>query len=525
MKNTMKKIMGLLLVAVLLASVVPFQALAAEVVQGGNNYKGFDSIDVYEAGVGTLLASKAWANGKDPETKTVADLLNYAYPGWSSDFTLQSAEYQGAGYTDLSTVFHTNFASTGVKIYLNRISSYESKVYFYKEGTNTQIGSTAVFTRKAGQTLSWNDITAQNPEPTAYKVSRINSVDGTIAIKNGGSATITGATDFIAYLEGINTPNTPSDGGNSGSTGNTGVLTAIYHINNTTNTQYYDVDGKTVRELVSMGGYNVSDYNVTPSNLDTIYNRGQSVDIYLSPKTTTPTNPTTPSSNRLNANFYVNSTSTISKSFPFDFDTKYVDQLISEAGYNIDNYNYSAKVDGSSINVDSYIVRRGQTVNIYLTSKSNNNSTSNKFPAKVYLHVYLNNNIGEPDRNLNITNTLAADGKVHMNEVKNLLPTYYKAKNSNGIKYDGLYATNGNEWVKDYVDDNKAEFLDEIDVRQGYEYVHINVMITNATAKSSNADTTNPKTGDAIFMTITVMGLSAAALTGLYFYDKKRKAL
>lgn len=160
------------------------------------------------------------------------------------------------------------------------------------------------------------------------------------------------------------------------------------------------------------------------------------------------------------------------------------------------------------------------------SSSGSSDNTTNKFPYKVYLHVYLNNNIGEPDRNINITNTLATDGVVSMSEVKNLIPEYYKAKNSNGIGYDGLYLAKGN-WVKDYVTDaNKYTKMTNVDVRQGVEYVHINVMITNATAKtSSTADTSNPKTGDAIFMTITVMGLSAAALTGLYFYDRKRKVL
>lgn len=178
----------------------------------------------------------------------------------------------------------------------------------------------------------------------------------------------------------------------------------------------------------------------------------------------------------------------------------------------------------------SFLLKTGASSNNNNSSSSNsgssNSGTSNKFPYKVYLHVYLNNNIGEPDRNINITNTLATDGVVSMSEVKNLIPDYYKAKNSNGIGYDGLYVAQGN-WVKDYVTDaNKYTKLTDVDVRKGEEYVHINVMITNATAKtSSTADTSNPKTGDAIFMTITVMGLSAAALTGLYFYDRKRKVL
>ena len=55
--------------------------------------------------------------------------------------------------------------------------------------------------------------------------------------------------------------------------------------------------------------------------------------------------------------------------------------------------------------------------------------------------------------------------------------------------------------------------------------VHINVMITNANAKSSEkADTTNPKTGDMIMVPVIFMLVSGAAIAGVYFYNKKRSA-
>ena len=57
-------------------------------------------------------------------------------------------------------------------------------------------------------------------------------------------------------------------------------------------------------------------------------------------------------------------------------------------------------------------------------------------------------------------------------------------------------------------------------------YVHLNVMLTNAKAKSSssNADSSNPKTGDTIFVPVMVMGVTATALAAAYVFGKKRFA-
>lgn len=171
---------------------------------------------------------------------------------------------------------------------------------------------------------------------------------------------------------------------------------------------------------------------------------------------------------------------------------------------------------------NSITVKNDTTIYID-TSKS---SDYNKFPYDVVLNVYLDTKVGEPDKRINV-NDLAEDGVISLGDVRNLLSDkYYKAKNSNGIQYDGLYLAQGNwveAWSKDY--DKYSEITGLRDMRNEGR-VDINVMLTNATRKtSSTADASNPKTGDAIFMTITVMGLSAAGLTALYFYDKKRKAL
>lgn len=154
------------------------------------------------------------------------------------------------------------------------------------------------------------------------------------------------------------------------------------------------------------------------------------------------------------------------------------------------------------------------------------NENTNKFPYNVYLNIYKNSLVGSPDKQIDITNGIALDGLVSLSEVKTVVSNYYSAKNSNGIGYDGLYLAKGN-WVADYVaDTHKYSEIKTESLRQN-GYVYINVMISNATTKTTyTADSSNPKTGDSIYTAMTVMGISAAALASImYFYNKKRMAM
>lgn len=162
-------------------------------------------------------------------------------------------------------------------------------------------------------------------------------------------------------------------------------------------------------------------------------------------------------------------------------------------------------------------------------SGSSSGTTNNKFPHNVYLNIYKDTKVGNPDKTVNITNGIALDGKVTMAEVKTVVANYYTAKDSMGITFDGLYLGEGASIVN-YVNDVK-DFDENSDVNamRAERTVYINVFIGNANAKSTSnavADSSNPKTGDSIFMAVSVMGLSAAALaTAFFFYNKKRQAI
>ena len=200
-----------------------------------------------------------------------------------------------------------------------------------------------------------------------------------------------------------------------------------------------------------------------------------------------------------------------------------------------DSYEFvTAKSDekGGTLTL-STTINAGDSLTVTLKTKSstgnttNNTTTNNKFPYKVYLHIFKDNKVDDPAKTINITEGIALDGKVTLDEVKTVVKNYYTAKTSDGIKYDGMYLAKGN-WVGNFVNDTqKYTTIEDTNEMRKESEVHINVMITNANAKSTTtekADKTNPKTGDMIFIPVIFMVVSGAAIAGVYFYNKKRSA-
>lgn len=197
-----------------------------------------------------------------------------------------------------------------------------------------------------------------------------------------------------------------------------------------------------------------------------------------------------------------------------------------------DSYEFvTAKSDekGGTLTL-STTINAGDSLTVTLKTKSstgNTTTTNNKFPYKVYLHIFKDNKVDDPAKTINITEGIALDGKVTLDEVKTVVKNYYTAKTSDGIKYDGMYLAKGN-WVGNFVNDTqKYTTIEDTNEFRKESEVHINVMITNANAKSTTtekADKTNPKTGDMIFIPVIFMLVSGAAIAGVYFYNKKRSA-
>jgi len=88
-----------------------------------------------------------------------------------------------------------------------------------------------------------------------------------------------------------------------------------------------------------------------------------------------------------------------------------------------------------------------------------------------------------------------------------------------------MYSESG--W-EEHLDGKKPVSTKGVVVEEGTTKIHVNLKSANITTGSgsssstSKADTTNPKTGDMIFMPAAVMGLSASVLAVLFFLNKKR---
>lgn len=181
----------------------------------------------------------------------------------------------------------------------------------------------------------------------------------------------------------------------------------------------------------------------------------------------------------------------------------------------------------------------GDTLSVMLKEKKNNDNTFDagteetknelngytKFHEDVYLYIYADTTVGTVKKSIKITDGIAADGKVTMNEVKSVVKQYFNAIDADtGITYDGLYPVQGN-WVADYVADKKYDTIDGLYEAAAKQTVIIRVMVGNAklaSSSSSNADSSNPKTGDEIYMAVTAMAVSASALALGFYFLKKR---
>ena len=241
--------------------------------------------------------------------------------------------------------------------------------------------------------------------------------------------------------------------------------------------------------------------------------------------TETPTTPST--TGKLSLTIRVNDTK------KYDNDVKnFTKATVGDVIKNIYDSNWTSKyafdkveVNGVTYGRSDLEVMAGDEVDVYLTRKYSKDNSN-----KVYLHVYLNGDASTIAMTKDITGTyLMDDWSTDTTEIlKYLKNNYYTAKDtSEAITIDGLYTntnTNG-AFPGNYYADNKVSRLDNIKDKLEDGYVHISVMLKNAKAKSSStADSSNPKTGDTIFVPVMVMGLTASALAAAYVIGKKRFA-
>ena len=180
-----------------------------------------------------------------------------------------------------------------------------------------------------------------------------------------------------------------------------------------------------------------------------------------------------------------------------------------------DDYDYKVK-DNEYIGG-----KAGDYIRIY--AKWTRKSSANN----VFLKIYLNGKTSSAAKIVDISSYGDADGMIDIYEARRVVGNYYTAKDSAGLSYDGLFTdATWNRGAYDNSDESNS-----IDVNVGDDtYVYIMVYnaktttstSTTTTTSGATADITNPKTGDQIFMAVTMMAVSASALAMFFFLNKKR---
>ena len=135
--------------------------------------------------------------------------------------------------------------------------------------------------------------------------------------------------------------------------------------------------------------------------------------------------------------------------------------------------------------------------------------------SKVYLEIYTNGDVKDLVCRVDITD-YADDNKITQSEAEKVAKKYVTAKSGYSLSFYGLFDEQG--WW-DYCHDRETDGKEYIRVnREGDEYIYI--MVKNV--KKAVADTSNPKTGDNIMIAVTAMALSAAALVSIVELKKRK---
>lgn len=553
MKTAMKKLLSLVLVAVLLVSAIPFQASAAEAMTV--------PVDVYINGE-YLNEKSLMVNGTVALNEATAKTLINT---WENDEIVRTFDCwkRGDGSTlDAGATLENNGwlfdelnAGYRLQLHLKEVkkdnTSKTIPVYIYVDDVQTDSSSLTLsagateLTKALGEKKLGSGVTfvkwALSPDANDVTGSTYDNQSGIEAL----------------YLYGKTNGGNTGNGGNSGDNSNSGngsngsnsvVKVPVYvYINDkkvdtkktlevTENVKLTEklamsmlktTDGRTFVKWENNSGKNVTDATL---GYEWVKNQdGYYLNMYLTEKTTT--TPTTPSNGtNYTVTFYdVNNTEITSVKVAsgskvhvsnFEDAAKYTN---IGSGYTFAGWKVGKNGTTTYTNSQAAGLTISGNTSFYAVATKSSDTTNNKFPYKVYLHIYKDNKVDDPAKTVDITNGIALDGKVTLAEVKTVVKNYYTAKNSDGIGYDGMYLARGN-WVGNFVNDTqKYTTIEDTNEMRKEAEVHINVMITNANAKSSStADSSNPKTGDTITMTMTVMTISASALALVYFFNKKR---
>lgn len=555
MKSTMKKLLCMALAIMLLVSAVPVFAAAA-----GGTYV----VDVTITNTnGETLKTKSITEN-DGRNATAQEYLDFVYGGYASEYAVNKV-----------WIKNDETGNDGLKVGLDHPITRDTRLVIKLEHKPV-IATISAFVDGVGVATKTEEVAYGSPvvldDSWASKVG-YGGKNATVTCGSyGQGASFTASGNFTVQVSvnvatGSGSSGSGSENGSGSTTTSKSVTLNIKNVEGGsivwTDTRNLSGDSTTVKDLLYYWYGNKSDswqnsYKVTKAysskqdkevDYEGTIAAGDTVTVVLTPKSgstvTPPSSTTTPHVsiilNNKTSNFdsYFNVTPVDGRISSTDVDTAY-DRVQVPSGYrlvgwrreNVQECKELGRIDCRNLTVSINVLPVFEKVST-TTSDCGYTIDNLSKPGDVVLHVYLNNNF-ESEHKAYTINSIAKDGKLSlMDDVKDFLKQYYTAKTSDGIEYRGMYVANGYYGVQ-YISGNKTEVIGgtvlpcghtELDHKRAEGRVDLNVMLMNAKAKSSStADSSNPKTGDTIFVPVMVLGLTASALAAAYVIGKKRFA-
>ena len=534
MKHTMKKLLCMALAIMLLVSAVPVFAAADD---------GFSVEFIVTDTLGNTLKTVN-PNETAGSHYTAQNYLDTYYGGWSSNYTVNRVWIKNSDTGSSGAETTLSREITGTCKLVIKLEHNPVNLYLKVKKGDTDI-ETVTKSVAYNSTVTLDDSLAADAGYAGFKTDVSSG-----SLRKGQSFTATSDREvFIYILNDSNNGGSGSEGGSGSSTTSKSVTLNIVNVSggSVVWSDTRDISGDTanVKDLLYYWYGNKSNswqnsYECTKAwskaqQKDVGYEgtiaAGDTVTVVLTPKSSggsTVTPPTSTTSGDLSLVITANGAEVVKKTIQ-NFTKDTVSNLIKK---NLDA-DWTSKYGFNEVAINGVTYYRSdlevkaadKTVNISLSRKYSKDNSN-----KVYLHVYLNGDASTIALTKDITGTyLMDDWSTDTTEIlKYLKNNYYTAKDtSEAITIDGLYTntnTNG-AFPGNYYADNKVSRLDNIKDALEDGYVHISVMLKNAKAKTSaTADSSNPKTGDTIFVPVMVMGLTASALAAAYVIGKKRFA-
>ena len=534
MKNAMKKLLSLVLVAMLLVSVVPLGAMAAE----GDVQPNVSVTVKSSAGTDTVVPVQTkWLDSTQTVGSVLEGLYSYDASRYVVSYNWNGTDYDESRLSDLVTDRCTNLdftltkRSAPVTIALDGVGS-ATKYYDMDTVLTLDASLLATFnlTPTSGKEIdrwtadrSQESITTYTVDGSAVTLTCYQKASGN---PNGGSTTTSHAVTFFD-VNGNNIWSIDVANGSNVDTADNSTATQVTYAEQNVGTKAgYTFAGWQINKTGTV-------YSTQSASLVPITGATNFYPVFTQNSAPSTTKYTVRFFDANNANHWtieVDAGSTID--IADNNSTTKIGWAESNVGVKSGHTFSGWRKNGEGETLSTATVAQlaiNSNTSFYPVftkdSSSSSNSGSTKFVNDIYLNIYLNGKVDSPAKSVKLNGyTIISDDVINLTEVLTVVDDYYTAVDANkGLILDGLYLTKGN-FVSNYATDSgKSSSIGDLTAKRYESTVGINVMVTNAKAKtSSTADSSNPKTGDAIFAPVAVLTLSTAALAAVYFISKKR---